>query len=108
MNVPPNPTPRACPCCKLPAPIHAIHHGRVGSTGVLFALCRRCEAANCRLPPGTVQKRLNRAGDLAASDTTGRYCTARFADPGAAQLAAHMLGNPATGPDAAKALGWIE
>ena len=101
-------TMRCCACCRLPTPIHAIHHGTVAGVGVVFAVCVRCDAANRRLPTGAEQKRLNRAGGVAASDATGRYYAARFSDPVAAKLAAHMLGNPATGRDAAKALGWIE
>ncbi|AVR89528.1 hypothetical protein [Thauera aromatica] len=75
---------------------------------MLFGVCTRCDQANARLPAGPRQKRLNAAGALAASDTTGRYWSARFPAVGAAHLAAHLLGNPTTGRDAAKALGWIE
>ena len=100
--------PKCCAICRWPTPIHAIHYGTVDGMGVVFVVCTRCDAANNRLPTGTAQKRRNAASILAATNTTHRYYTARFADPGAAQLAAHMLGNPATGPDAAKALGWIE
>lgn len=108
MNVPPTPTPRACPCCKWPCKPFGIHHGTYDGVHVVIGLCQRCERANLRLPAGTVQKRLNAAGALAARDTTNRYYGARFADPGAAQLSAHLLGHADTGKDAAKALGWIE
>lgn len=99
---------RCCAICKWPAEPHAIHLGKAHGIDIVFSVCARCDAANARLPTGTAQKRRNAAGHLAASDTTGRYYVGRFADAGTAQLAAHMLGNPTTGRDAAKALGWIE
>lgn len=92
----------------MPTPVSTVLPGEIHSIGVLIGLCRRCEQANKRLPYGTVQKRLNAAAALAAADHTGRFWTARFPDSGAAHLAAAMLGNPATGRDAAKALSWIE
>ena len=97
---------RGCACCRLPAPLAVVHPGEIHGIGVVFGLCRRCNQANDRLPAGTRQKRLNAAARLAASDTSGRFWTARFSDPGAATLAAHMLGHPTTAADTAVALGW--
>jgi deferrochelatase/peroxidase EfeB len=90
----------------MPAALSAVHPGALDDVGVLIGLCRRCNQANDRLPAGTRQKRLNAAARLAASDTSGRYWTARLLDPGAATLAAHMLGHPETAHDVAAALGW--
>lgn len=98
---------RACACCKLPAPLVSVQFGAIDGVHVVFGLCSRCERANARLPAGTRQKRLNAAGALAARDTSGRFYVARYSDPGAAQLTAHLLGNPATAHDTAAALGWI-
>ena len=97
---------RCCACCRMPAPLAVVHPGELDDTGVLIGFCARCELANRRLPAGTRQKRLNSAARLAAADTTGRYWTARFSDPGAATLAAHLLGHPTTAADTAAALGW--
>ena len=97
---------RCCACCRMPAALSAVHPGALDDVGVLIGLCGRCELANRRLPAGTRQKRLNAAARLAASDTAGRYWTARFPDHGAALLAAHMLGHPETVHDVAVALGW--
>lgn len=97
---------RSCPCCKLPSKPFAIHHGTYDDVHIVIALCARCERANLRLPAGTAQKRLNAAGALAAHDATNRYFTARFDDPGAAKLTAHLLGHRETGADTAAALGW--
>ena len=88
------------------APLAVVHPGELDDVGVLLGFCRRCNQANDRLPAGTRQKRMNAAARLAASDTTGRYWTARFSDPGAATLAAHLLGHPTTADDTAAALGW--
>lgn len=90
----------------MPAALAVVHPGELDDTGVLIGFCRRCNQANDRLPAGTRQKRMNAAARLAASDTTGRYWTARFSDPGAATLAAHLLGHPTTAADTAVALGW--
>lgn len=90
----------------MPAPLAVVHPGELDDVGVLLGFCRRCNQANDRLPAGTRQKRMNAAARLAASDTSGRYWTARFPDHGAAVLAAHMLGHPATAADTAAALGW--
>lgn len=98
---------RCCACCKLPAPLVSVQYGSTDDVHVVFGLCGRCERANARLPAGTRQKRLNAAGALAARDTSGRFYVARYADAGAAQLTAHLLGNPATAHDTAAALGWI-
>lgn len=97
---------RCCACCRFPAPLAAVHPGELDDLGVLIGLCARCELANCRLPAGTRQKRLNAAALLAASDTSARFWTARFPDHGAALVAAHMLGHPETAADTAAALGW--
>lgn len=97
---------RCCACCRLPAALAVVHPGQLDDLGVLVGLCRRCNQANDRLPAGTRQKRLNAAARLAASDTSGRYWTARFPNHGAAELAAHMLGHPDTAADIAVALGW--
>ncbi len=90
----------------MPAPLAVVHPGEIHGIGVGVGLCARCELEYRRLPVGTRQKRLNSAADLAARDTTGRFWTARFADHGAAALAAHMLGHPDTAPETAAALGW--
>lgn len=97
---------RCCACCRMPAPLAVVHPGEVDGVGVLIGLCARCAASNARLPPGTRQKRLNAAARLAASDTSGRYWTARFPDHGAAELAAHMLGHPKHADEVARAIGW--
>lgn len=83
-----------------------IDHGTIDNIAVLVGLCARCEQSMARLPAGTRQKRMNAAARLAASDTTGRYYTARFPDAGAALLAAHMLAHPTMAADIAAALGW--
>lgn len=75
----------------MPAPLAVVHPG---------------ELANRRLPAGTRQKRLNAAAWLAASDTSGRFWTARFSDLDTAMLAAGMLAHPTTADDTAAALGW--
>jgi|GEM_PF-2096175 len=93
---------RCCAICRWPASVTTLHPGEIHGIGV------RCDLAHKRLPHGTTQKRLNAAARLAASDISGRYWTARFPDQDAAALAARMLGNPTTGRDAARALGWIE
>jgi len=92
----------------MPAPVTMLHPGEIHGIGVLFGVCVRCDLAHKRLPHGTTQKRLNAAARLAASDISGRYWTARFPDQDVAALAARMIGNAATGRDAARALGWIE
>ena len=97
---------RCCACCRMPAPLVVVHPGELDDTGVLIGFCARCELANRRLPAGTRQKRLNAAARLAASDTSGRFWTARCSDPGAATLAAHLLGHPTTAADTAAVLGW--
>ncbi len=100
-------TMRCCPCCRLPGTITAVHHGVFDGVAVLFALCLRCTRANARLPPSTLQKRLNACGELAASDTTCRFWTARFPDRDAATLAASMLGHESTARQMAEALNWL-
>lgn len=97
---------RSCPCCRMPAPVAALHPGEIHNIGVLLGLCARCARSNDRLPHGTAQKRLNAAASLAAGDTTGRYWTARFPDHGAAVLAAHLIGCASTRHDALEAIGW--
>ena len=81
----------------------AMHDG----IAAVIGLCSRCMTVNRRLPHGTAQKRLNAAARLAATDTSGRYLTARFPDLQAAELAAHMLGSREHAVDAAQALNWL-
>ena len=90
----------------MPGAPSTIHYGECYRIGVLIGLCRRCEAAHQRLPAGTVRRRMNAAGSLAAGDVTGRYYTGRFPDPGAAQLAAGLLCTDAD--KMADVLGWRE
>lgn len=97
---------RSCACCRMPAQLAVVHPGEVDGVGVLIGLCARCAASNARLPPSTRQKRLNAAAERAARDTSGDYYTARFPDPGAAVLTAHLLGHPGTAADTGAALGW--
>lgn len=97
---------RNCACCRMPATIATVLHGEHEGLGVLVGLCRRCHEANGRLPAGVVQKRLNAAARLAAGDTSGRFWTARFPDPGAARLAAGMCGHAQHADEVAQALGW--
>lgn len=99
---------RRCACCRMPAPLAALHPGDIRGVGVLIGLCARCNQAHDRLPHGTTQKRLNAAARLAAADTTRTFWTARFPDAAAAKLAAHMLGHHDTALKAAAALGWRE
>jgi len=75
---------RCCPGCRLPFVPVVAHHGTIDNIAVLCGLCARCEHSMARLPTGTRQKRMNAAATLAASDTSGRYYTARFPDHGAA------------------------
>lgn len=98
---------RRCACCRMPAPLAALHPGEVDGVGVLIGLCARCNQAHHRLPFGTWRKRLNAAAERAASDTTGSLWTARFPDPDAAELAARLLGNRSTVADTLVALGWV-
>ncbi|MBS0554827.1 MAG: hypothetical protein JSS47_20245 [Proteobacteria bacterium] len=49
---------------------------------------------------------MNAAATLAATDTTGRYWTARFPDSGAARLAAALIAYHETTADMLDALGW--
>lgn len=97
---------RRCACCRMPAPLAALHPGEIRGVGVLIGLCARCNQAHDRLPHGTTQKRLNAAARLAAADTTRTFWTARFPDADAAELAARLLGNAVTAPDTLTALGW--
>lgn len=98
---------RCCACCRMPAKLECVHHGTVDGMAVLLGLCRGCSESNRRLPAGTRQKRLNAAAALAASDSSGRYYAATFDEPGAAALAAHMIGHPTMAGDTIAALGWI-
>lgn len=93
-------------CCRIPGPLSGIHHGHYDGLPVLFGLCLRCTRSNARLPTATRQKRLNAAATLAATDTTGRYWTARFPDSGAARLAAALIAYHETTADMLDALGW--
>lgn len=80
----------------MPGALAGVHSGAFDGLPVLFGLCLRCSDANRRLPAGTRQKRLNAAATLAASDTSGRFWTARFPDNDAARLAAALIANPET------------
>lgn len=98
---------RRCACCRIPAPLAALHPGELDGFGVLIGICARCSQAHRRLPHGTRQKRLNAAAERAAADRTGTFWTARFPDSDAAELAACLLGNRSTVADTLVALGWV-
>jgi len=90
----------------MPGPLAGVHPGEAHDIGVLIGLCPRCVQAHRRLPHGTVTKRLNAAAYLAAGDDTRKYWTARFSDPGAAMLAAGLIGRPEWAAAALVVLGW--
>ena len=97
---------KRCACCRLPADLNQVHHGRIGDLNVVFGICPRCSQANARLPPGARQKRLNACARLAATDETGSYYTARMPDADAAKLTAHLLVHPDTAEDMTRSIGW--
>ncbi|MBD5805345.1 hypothetical protein AZOA_47980 [Azoarcus sp. Aa7] len=98
---------RLCPCCGFPAQPALISFGRFNDKALVMGFCRRCVAANERLPLSTEQKRTNAAAARAAANP-GRYFAAILPDLGAAQLAAGLLAHPVHAEDAARALGWID
>lgn len=101
---------RLCPCCGLPiAPETVAATVAVTSRDQLlhgtYALCRRCDRDNRRLPEKAVFRRLARAGDRALA-RPDRYLCTLYPDIATARLAGAMAGHPQHAPQAIAALGW--
>jgi hypothetical protein len=99
---------RRCPCCGLPA----RDFGRIASCSSddqtrhgVVGICRRCTAAEARLPKTIRGKRLNRALDRALAEPD-KYLVKLFPDRGAAEVALALLQHPELGGDMLQALGW--
>jgi hypothetical protein len=99
-------TARLCPYCGFPGTPIAVEHGAFNGAGLVLGICARCDTAQSRLPAGTARKRKTAAARRATADPA-RYWCAVFPDPGAAQLAAGLIGHPRLGSSAQRAVGWI-
>lgn len=101
--------PKLCPRCRMPAAALGEAFAAISDDGQrrgVVAICARCMADYCRLPP-KARKGLCIALERALDDP-GRYTAVLFDDIGAAELATALLGHPEWSAATLRALGWMQ